>query len=63
MLHAGENERQSRQLEPRAVDGLERQGVLVSNMKFPAATFMLTEAGQSLAARTSMASSAVRTPT
>jgi hypothetical protein len=53
LLHASENERQSRQLEPKAVDGLERQGLLVSNMKFPAATFLLTEAGQSLAAKLS----------
>ncbi len=36
---------------PDAAGKLERSGLIESNMKFPAATFLLTEKGNSMAAR------------
>jgi hypothetical protein len=36
---------------PAAVEGLERRGLLKSNMKFPAATFVLTQKGQQIMAQ------------
>ena len=43
--------RASEEIDPGVVDGLAAQALLVSNMKFPAATFLLTERGVQEAVR------------
>jgi hypothetical protein len=48
-LHAGDGS--STEVDATLVDGLLAQGFIESNMKFPAATFLLTEVGAETAAR------------